>query len=234
MSLEGRASGFTVKGKLAGMPDTIRGYSAFEVAVLNGFKGTEQEWLASLKGAKGDKGDAVKGDPGYTPQKGIDYFDGKDGYTPRKGIDYFDGEDGASITVQSVSESAADGGSNVVTFSDGKKVTIKNGNKGNPGYTPQKGVDYFDGEDGVTIVSFVRTSGNGQPGTTDIYALNLSDGRSINVPIYNGADGEGAGDMLSTTYDPQGKRQDVFAYVDTNYVSRAEWEASLLAEATVE
>lgn len=62
MSLEGKASGFTLKGKLSGLPDTIRGYSAYEVAVLNGFKGTEEEWLASLKGEKGDKGD--KGEPG--------------------------------------------------------------------------------------------------------------------------------------------------------------------------
>jgi hypothetical protein len=47
------------------------GKSAYEVAVKNGFEGTETEWLASLKGEqgeqgeqgeKGDKGD--KGDPG--------------------------------------------------------------------------------------------------------------------------------------------------------------------------
>ncbi len=34
---------------------------------------------------------------GYTPVKGVDYFDGedgKDGITPVKGVDYFDGEDG--------------------------------------------------------------------------------------------------------------------------------------------
>ena len=43
-------------------PDVIRGKSAYEIAVMHGFDGTEQEWLASLKGAKGDKGD--KGDPG--------------------------------------------------------------------------------------------------------------------------------------------------------------------------
>lgn len=42
---------------------------------------------------KGDKGD--KGEPGYTPQKGIDYFDG---YTPQKGIDYFDGDNGLGFT----------------------------------------------------------------------------------------------------------------------------------------
>lgn len=44
----------------------------------------------------------------------------------------FDGVDGTSVTVKSVSESTADGGSNVVTFSDGKTVTVKNGSKGDP------------------------------------------------------------------------------------------------------
>ena len=29
------------------------------------------------------------GKDGYTPKKGVDYFDGKDGYTPQKGADYF-------------------------------------------------------------------------------------------------------------------------------------------------
>lgn len=38
------------------------GESAYEIAVRNGFEGTEQEWLESLKGEKGDKGD--KGEPG--------------------------------------------------------------------------------------------------------------------------------------------------------------------------
>ena len=33
------------------------GKSAYEIAVNNGFTGTEGEWLVSLKGDKGDKGD---------------------------------------------------------------------------------------------------------------------------------------------------------------------------------
>ena len=49
------------------------------------------------------------------------------------------GKDGTSVTVKSVSESTADGGSNVVTFSDGKTVTIKNGSKGSTGATGAKG-----------------------------------------------------------------------------------------------
>lgn len=40
------------------------------------------------------------------------------------------GKDGTSVTVESVSESAVDGGSNVVTFSDGKTLTVKNGSSG--------------------------------------------------------------------------------------------------------
>ena len=40
----------------------IDGYSAYELAVKNGFKGTEKEWLASLKGEKGDRGFVELGD----------------------------------------------------------------------------------------------------------------------------------------------------------------------------
>ena len=47
--------------------------------------------------------DGADGKDGYTPVKGVDYFDGQDGrdgidgqdgYTPIKGVDYFDGRDG--------------------------------------------------------------------------------------------------------------------------------------------
>ena len=42
-------SGGEVRGKMSVLK-TLRGYSAYEVAVINGFSGTEEEWLASLKG----------------------------------------------------------------------------------------------------------------------------------------------------------------------------------------
>ncbi|MBQ8056731.1 MAG: hypothetical protein IJ275_00165, partial [Ruminococcus sp.] len=56
------------------------GKSAYEVAVDNGFEGTEQEWLLSLKGENGANG-----------------LDGKDGETPVVGIDYFTESDKADI-----------------------------------------------------------------------------------------------------------------------------------------
>lgn len=50
--------------------------------------------------------DGQNGKDGYTPVKGVDYFDGKDGqrgadgYTPVKGVDYFDGKDADSYTFE--------------------------------------------------------------------------------------------------------------------------------------
>lgn len=44
--------------------------------------------------------------------------------------DVHDGNDGTSVTIDSITESTESGGENVVTFSDGKKLTIKNGKDG--------------------------------------------------------------------------------------------------------
>lgn len=57
MSLKGQAqSTIKLRGSLS-MPDAIVGKSAYEIAVMHGFKGSEEEWLLSLKGEKGDKGE---------------------------------------------------------------------------------------------------------------------------------------------------------------------------------
>ena len=61
----------------------------------------------------------------------IDYLDASYAYfTERVSIR---GATGASVTIESVSESTEDGGSNVVTFSDGKTLTVKNGADGKDG-----------------------------------------------------------------------------------------------------
>lgn len=41
----------------------VDGRSAYELAVMAGFEGTLEEWLAS-----------IKGEPGYTPVAGVDYY----------------------------------------------------------------------------------------------------------------------------------------------------------------
>ena len=44
----------------------LNGESAYNIAVKNGFVGTEAEWIESLKGEKGEIG--------KTPIKGVDYW----------------------------------------------------------------------------------------------------------------------------------------------------------------
>lgn len=91
-----------------------------------------------------DGRDGVDGKDGYTPKKGVDYFDGKDGkdgtngkdgYTPIKGKDYFDGVDGKNGI------DGKDGVSPVVAVDDienGHRVTI----------TDKDGAHIFDVMDG--------------------------------------------------------------------------------------
>lgn len=112
----------TVEGIIKGDkgdPFRYEDFTPEQLAMLKGEKGDQGESIkgdkgdpfryedftpAQLAALKGEKGDAGRdGQDGYTPRKGIDYFDGQngrdgqngaDGYTPVKGIDYFDGQDG--------------------------------------------------------------------------------------------------------------------------------------------
>lgn len=60
------------------------GKSAYQIALDEGFEGSETEWLASLKGADGRNGiDGINGTNGKDGTNGIN------GKTPEKGVDYF-------------------------------------------------------------------------------------------------------------------------------------------------
>ena len=124
--------------------DAIKGYSAYEVAVFNGFEGTEEEWLESLKGAPGapgkDGAQGPQGEPGSVvfeelteEQKellrGAPGKDGEDGQDGAPGKDGTDGKDGVSPTVS------------VAVISGGHRVTITDANGA-------KTFDVMDGEGG--------------------------------------------------------------------------------------
>lgn len=71
------------------------------------------------------------------------------------------GENGTSVTVSSVSESTDDGGQNIVTFSDGKTLTVKNGSKGSQGEKGDKGEKGETGETGAAGKSAYSSAQDG-------------------------------------------------------------------------
>ena len=64
------------KWKFAGSIQGNDGKSAYELAKLHGFEGTEGEWIASLKGEKGEKGETgERGETGEKGEKGRSAYD---------------------------------------------------------------------------------------------------------------------------------------------------------------
>lgn len=116
----------------------------------------------------------ASGNDGYTPQKGVDYFDGapgmpgEPGYTPQKGVDYFDGSNGLNGI------DGKDGNTPYIqneywyinNVNTGIKAIGTKGDNGNDGYTPVKNVDYFDGNPGTP----------GEPGYTPQKNVDYFDG----------------------------------------------------------
>lgn len=74
------------------------GKSAYQIAVDEGFEGSEADWLASLKGTDGRNGiDGING------TNGKDGTNGVDGKTPVKGVDYF-----TAAEIEAIEQGAAD------------------------------------------------------------------------------------------------------------------------------
>ena len=123
---------------------TYEDFTVEQLAALKGEKGDAftyadftAEQLARLKGEKGDTGQ-----DGYTPKKGIDYFDGAKG-------DPFTYEDFTPEQLATLKGAKGD----AFTYKDFTpeqlaKLKGEKGERGQDGYTPQKNVDYFDGAKG--------------------------------------------------------------------------------------
>lgn len=88
----------------------VDGASAYDVAVKNGFEGSETDWLVSLHGAKGDPGErgekGEKGDVGTPGKNGVDGKDGANGINGKDGVNGYspiatvtETDTGATITI---------------------------------------------------------------------------------------------------------------------------------------
>ena len=132
--------------------DLPRGKSAYEVAVENGFSGTETEWLASLKGATGAPGangkDGTDGKTPYVGDNGNWYIGTDDTGKPSRGAKGEPGSPGAkgdkgdpgatpNLTIGSVT--TLDAGQNATASMGGTaespvlNLGIPRGAKGEPG-----------------------------------------------------------------------------------------------------
>ena len=73
----------------------VKTKTAYDIAVDNGFTGTEEEWVKSIKGEPGEKGDTgeqgIQGEKGDTGEQGIQ---GEKGDTGSQGIQGEKGEKG--------------------------------------------------------------------------------------------------------------------------------------------
>lgn len=153
------------------------------------------------KGDKGDKGDkgapGDKGDPGVgiariawsgTNDSGgtnVLYMYLDDGN--QFDFPVYNGQSGARVvSVSQESGSTASGGANVIQFRDDQgelgTVTIYNGTQGKAGVSPTVSVAPIAGGHQVTI-----TDASG----------------SSSFDVMDGEDGDGAGDMLASAYDPE-------------------------------
>lgn len=88
------------------------------------------------------------------------------------------------------------------------------GPQGEQGPQGETGPQGEQGPQGTKITGIVLKSGTHVAGTTDTYEIQMSDGTTFDFPVYNGMDGTGAGDMVKSVYDPQGRNEDIFAYID--------------------
>lgn len=85
----------------------VNGKSAYEIAVENGFEGTEEEWLESLKGETGSQGPQGETGPaganGNTPyiQDGYWFIGGSSTEVLAQGKDGADGQNGQAFAIQS-------------------------------------------------------------------------------------------------------------------------------------
>lgn len=171
------------------------GDSAYDIAVINGFVGTEQEWLDSLKGA-----DGADGAPGSDGTNGTNGTDGKSAYeiavengfvgSEAQWLESLKGEDGAQGEQGLRGEPGLPG-------ADGSDATITVRKDGTPVVTNADSINFTGTGVTVTNVSGVPTvhidagSGGGTDNSTEWVYMQYSSGAQGN---FNGTD-----HVISTT-----------------------------------
>lgn len=150
--------------KIASVHDGADGASAYEIAVENGYTGTEAEWLSSLKGEKGDAGEqgiqGIQGEKGDTGEQGLQGIQGEKGEkgdtgaAGKDGMNGTDGRDGANGFSPTVIVTETDAGATItITDKNGTTTaTVKNGENAEATLWG----DFTPGWDGQATLSYCK------------------------------------------------------------------------------
>lgn len=174
--------------------------------------------LGIPQGSKGDTG--ATGATGATGPQGEQGVQGETGATGATGPQGPAGPANA-LTIGSVTSGKV--ASATITGESPNQVlnlVLEKGDKGETGATGATGETGPQGEQGIQGPQGIP--GADAPTITGItirqsdyhMIVTLSDGTSYDAGYCRGASGAGTGDMLAAVYDPQGKHQDIFAYID--------------------
>uniref|UniRef100_A0AAU8GUS8 Tail spike protein n=1 Tax=Mammaliicoccus phage MSShimriz1 TaxID=3230127 RepID=A0AAU8GUS8_9VIRU len=178
----------------------IKGDSAYKVALDNGFRGSQEEWLKSLKGEPGEPGkqgepgkngvDITEGGSAYeialaegfegTREEWLESLKGEPGEPGEKGDP---GEDGFGVDGASAYEIALENGfiGSIQDFLDSLV--------GKPGKDGQDGEDGLDGNDGLSAYQLAVE--NGYNGNEQEW-LDSIKGKDATQSFYNSIQDEGA------------------------------------------
>ena len=180
------------------------GKSAYQIAVEQGYQGSESDWLSSLKGDKGEKGNTgAKGNPG---QNGAE---GKSAYAIAVEHGYENSEDEWLLSLKGEKGDTGERGEKGETGQQGEQGP--KGEKGDPGDRGLQGVPGEKGEKGDAGVA-------GKDGFSPIANV-VKDGSVITITI---TDKNGTTTVTLT----EGAAVDLTPYAEVNYVDEKVQELS--------
>ena len=180
------------------------GKSAYQIAVEQGYQGSESDWLSSLKGDKGEKGNTgAKGNPG---QNGAE---GKSAYAIAVEHGYENSEDEWLLSLKGEKGDTGERGEKGETGQQGEQGP--KGEKGDPGDRGLQGIPGEKGEKGDTGVA-------GKDGFSPIANI-VKDGSVITITI---TDKNGTTTVTLT----EGAAVDLTPYAKVTYVDEKVQELS--------
>ena len=190
------------------------GLSAYQVAVQNGFVGTQPQWIASLKGAAAARGE--DGDRGWTPVFKTESFEGG---SYLRIVDWIGGEGDKPTLLGYVSDSGIVNNIAVANNLKGQKGDKGDtGEKGDNGDKGERGSEGFQGERGLSAYSIAV--GNGFEGTEEEWLISLNPSEVSKDPnniISKKIDG-----MFALATDPLEMANSIDALPDKNIMTDAQ------------